>query len=58
MAMLASKKQVFKLCCKEFFLFHLDQVTCELAYGYDVRKNCLSQWQLLDVCSSLPNPKS
>jgi hypothetical protein len=28
-------------------MFHLDQVTCEFAYGYDVRKKCLFQRQLL-----------
>jgi hypothetical protein len=47
MAMLASKKKQVKLCCKEFILFHLDHVTCELFYDYGVRNNCLFQKQLL-----------
>jgi hypothetical protein len=47
MAMLASKKKQVKLCCKEFILFHLDHVTCELFYDYGVRNDCLFQRQLL-----------
>jgi hypothetical protein len=56
MTMLANKNML-KLYCMEFFLFHLDRVTCEFSYDYGVRKNYLFQWQLFDISSSFPNPK-